>query len=113
MRDQEIGVSLVTPIEIQKLQRVLHFKAKGSGMGRSIRLAAASGRPCRPHAYMVSWAWFVSGLALPRSRVLTIRECFLRKPDAGNSHVRFDEREVETEYGWDTEAPATERVGNR
>jgi hypothetical protein len=34
------------------------------------------------------------------------------KPDAGNLHVRFDERDVETGYELDTEAPATERVGN-
>ena len=40
--------------------------------------------------------------------------CFLvREPDAGNSHVRFDEREVETEHGWASEAPANERAGNR
>jgi hypothetical protein len=25
---------------------------------------------------------------------------FVREPDAGNPHVRFDEREVETEQGW-------------
>ncbi len=35
------------------------------------------------------------------------------KPDAGNSHVRFDEREVETEHGKASEAPADERAGNR
>lgn len=35
------------------------------------------------------------------------------KPDAGNPHVRFDERDVETEQGVDSEAPATERVGYR
>jgi hypothetical protein len=34
------------------------------------------------------------------------------KPDAGNLHVRFDERDVETGHGLDNEAPATERVGN-
>ena len=33
------------------------------------------------------------------------------EPDAGNPHVRFDERDVETEYGRDAEAPATERAG--
>ncbi|WP_437193285.1 hypothetical protein [Planctomicrobium sp. SH527] len=37
---------------------------------------------------------------------------FLRKPDAGDPHVRFDEREVETEHGKAIEAPATERAGN-
>ena len=35
------------------------------------------------------------------------------EPDAGNPHVRFEEREVETEHGGAIEAPANERVGNR
>ena len=35
----------------------------------------------------------------------------LREPDAGNPHVRFDEREVETEHGRAREAPADERAG--
>jgi len=30
----------------------------------------------------------------------------VREPDAGNLHVRFDEREVETEHGVTTRAPA-------
>ena len=42
-----------------------------------------------------------------------LKKNLVREPDAGNPHVRFDEREVETEHGGDTEAPATERVGNR
>jgi len=37
----------------------------------------------------------------------------VRKPDAGIPHVRFDERGVETEHGAASEAPATERAGNR
>ena len=37
----------------------------------------------------------------------------LREPDAANPHVRFDERGVETDHGGNSEAPATERVGNR
>ena len=37
----------------------------------------------------------------------------VREPDAGKPHVRFDERDVETEYGRASEAPTTERVGNR
>ena len=36
----------------------------------------------------------------------------LREPDAANPHVRFDEREVETEHGEAIEAPATERPDN-
>ena len=39
------------------------------------------------------------------------REILLREPDAGNLHVRFDEREVETEQGRANEAPADERAG--
>jgi len=35
------------------------------------------------------------------------------EPDAGNLHVRFDEREVETEHDGASEAPADERAGNR
>jgi hypothetical protein len=34
------------------------------------------------------------------------------KPDAVNLHVRFDERDVETEHGEAIEAPADERAGN-
>jgi hypothetical protein len=37
----------------------------------------------------------------------------LREPDAGDPHVRFDERDVETEQGEPSEAPADERAGNR
>jgi hypothetical protein len=36
-----------------------------------------------------------------------------REPDAGKLPVRFDEREVETEHGAASEAPADERAGNR
>jgi hypothetical protein len=35
------------------------------------------------------------------------------EPDAGNPHVRFDEREVETGQGGASEAPADERAGDR
>ena len=41
------------------------------------------------------------------------REKPLGEPCARNPHARFDEREVETEYGEASEAPTTERVGNR
>jgi len=36
-----------------------------------------------------------------------------REPDAGKPPVRFDERDVETEHGLASEAPADERAGNR
>jgi hypothetical protein len=35
------------------------------------------------------------------------------EPDAGDLHVRFDEREVETGYGEAIETPADERAGKR
>ncbi len=37
----------------------------------------------------------------------------LREPDAANPHVRFDERVWKRKHGGNSEAPATERVGNR
>ena len=42
-----------------------------------------------------------------------MRKNLVREPDAGDPHVRFDERGRETEHGVATEAPATERAGNR
>jgi len=41
------------------------------------------------------------------------REKPVGEPCAGNPHARFDEREVETEHGQASEAPADERAGNR
>ncbi len=41
-----------------------------------------------------------------------LRKNLVREPDAGNPHVRFDERGRETEHGDVREAPATERVGH-
>ena len=41
------------------------------------------------------------------------REFLVRKPDAGKPHVRFDERDVETEHGDAIEAPAAERAGKQ
>ena len=35
------------------------------------------------------------------------------KPDAGDLHVRFDERGVETEHDHASEAPQTEKPGHR
>ena len=34
----------------------------------------------------------------------------VREPDAGDLHVRFDEREVETDHGRTTKAPPDERA---
>ena len=41
------------------------------------------------------------------------REKPVGEPCARNPHARFDEREVETEHGAASEAPATERAGNQ
>jgi hypothetical protein len=45
---------------------------------------------------MRNWGWFTWPLAPATSRGRQ-RECLVREPDAGNPHVRFDERDVETE----------------
>ena len=42
-----------------------------------------------------------------------MRKNLVREPDAGDPHVRFDERDLETEQGDAIEAPADERAGNR
>ena len=42
-----------------------------------------------------------------------MRMNLIREPDAGNPHVRFDERGVETGHGAAIEAPPDERGGNR
>jgi hypothetical protein len=39
-------------------------------------------------------------------------ESLVRKPDAGESHIRFDERDLEMEIWSDIQTPTTERVGN-
>ena len=50
---------------------------------------------------------------LEARRVVGESVILVREPDAGNPPVRFDEREVETEHGEASEAPADERAGNR
>ena len=42
-----------------------------------------------------------------------MRNSLVRKLDAGNPHVQFDERGVETGHGKASEAPADERAGTR
>ncbi len=69
----------------------------------------SSNAPCNPGA---------ATEAIPEGQAASgaaqaFRMNLVREPDAGNPHVRFDEREVETEYGTAREAPTTERVGNR
>ena len=40
-----------------------------------------------------------------------MKKNLVREPDAGNPHVRFDERDVETEHDMASEAPSDERDG--
>ncbi len=100
-------MSLVTPRSIQALQRKLYLKAKHVDERRRERVASAD-----------TTQLFVRGHGSRKSLCASetaqaFRMNLVREPDAGNPHVRFDEREVETEYGIASEAPATERVGNR
>jgi hypothetical protein len=98
-------MGLATPEKIQTLQRKLYLKAK------------------RESTYVVgsctSTRWGVAGnvdtpldTCTRLSVSSTPRVCFVlvhafgmnlvREPDAGDPHVRFDERVGETEYGrWD------------
>ena len=64
-------------------------------------------------AYPARQAW--SGPAYRADAQLFVGETvmFLREPDALIAPVRFDERDVETEHGRASEAPANERAGNR
>ena len=50
---------------------------------------------------------------LRRGQLRGQKRDLLREPDAGNPPVRFDEREVETGHGRDSEAPVNERAGYR
>ncbi len=100
-------MSLVTPHVIQTLQRKLYLKAKQVHKHRWVRVASAD-------TTKLSVRGHGSREPLRASEsVQAFRMNLVREPDAGNPHVRFDEREVETEYGKASEAPATERVGNR
>ena len=54
-------------------------------------------------------------MASRRSRAMGVclEATTVGEPDAGNPHVRFDERDVETGHGEAIEAPPDERGGNR
>ena len=88
-RDQQSGdwLCLSTPLKTKRSRKELYLPAK-------LAMLAVS-RPLRDRA-IVCW-----------------REKPVGEPCAGNSHARFDEREVETEHGLASEAPAIERAGNR
>ena len=57
-------------------------------------------------------AWS-SGEADLKAGGVCLKATAVGEPDAGNPHVRFDERDVETEHGEAIEAPPDERGGNR
>jgi hypothetical protein len=102
-----IDVSLATPPRIQTLQRTLCLKAKREP---TFRFYSLYDKVCRAdilaHAYTLSKAnGGVPGVDGMRFADI---EAY-----AGDPHVRFDEREVETGQGVAREAPATERAGQR
>jgi RNA-directed DNA polymerase len=66
-----------------------------------------------PNEYLHGELGLVQLTARPRNVPCAKARGLVREPDAGNSQVRFDEREVETEHGRASEAPANERAGNR
>ena len=55
----------------------------------------------------------VTAIVRGRTCEAAYENSLVRKPGAGKPHARFDERDVETEHGEASEAPATERAGNR
>ena len=88
-RDQQSGdwLCLSTPLRTRRSRKELYLSAKMAMFSES--------RPMRDRA-IVCW-----------------REKPVGEPCARNPHARFDEREVETDYGEASEAPADERAGNR
>ncbi len=83
----EIGICLSTPLRTRRSQKELYLSAK--------MVMFSESRPRRNRIIVCQ-------------RVKPVGE-----PCAGKPHARFDEREVETEHGEASEAPATERAGNR
>ena len=100
-------MSLATPHVIQALQRKLYLKAKHVGENRRGRVVNADTTQLFVRGH-VSRDFLCASETAQAFRMNLVRE-----PDAGNPHVRFDEREVETGHGKASEAPANERVGNR
>ena len=84
-------MSLVTPDTIQTLQRKLCLKAKRGSQAQEWAVAGE----CRSRA-RTSTPW--ASIAPPPSLRLVhaFRKNLVREPDAGNPHVRFDERGRET-----------------
>ena len=67
----------------------------------------------RPDKHLCETYGLVRLPELTRSLPWATARGLVRGPDAGNPHVRFAERGVETEHAGARETPATERVGQR
>ena len=81
--------NLFTPVSVQKLQTASHVKVKAASITRRIGTTTES-------AVLRSWYNTLDCVLL--CRVPCAKDVRLvREPDAGNLHVRFDERDVETE----------------
>ncbi len=102
-------MSLATPERIQELQRKLYLKAKQEQQ-TSGRMSWGMSIPCGVFVRDVESRQPLPGACEP---AYALRPNLIREPDAGDPHVRFDEREVETEYGAASEAPANERAGQQ
>jgi hypothetical protein len=130
-----VSLDLVPPLKVLMLQMTLHAQAKRSPNYRfyerwldelaedayRFRLRQWPGRPERvqgPSRSRYSAIHLRSTYRLlqlaGRPRRLSCAKAWnlVREPDAGDPHVRFDEREVETGHGEDRRAPANERAGN-
>src|SRR5437016_3355894 len=83
-----------------------------SGWCGSTRCGGRDGHASRTVPCTRRWGWFGSRGVRSTARGRP-HEVLVREPDAGNLHVRFDEREVKTGHGTAREAPADERAGNR
>ncbi len=83
-------MSLPTPITIRALQRKLYLMAKRShehrveALGNAVTLATSRDQRFRDPYECAQW------------RLHALRKNLIREPDAGNPHVRFDERGRET-----------------
>jgi len=97
---------LVTPVEEIDERGNHHRTTRNKDEGRG----TPQGAPISPLLANLYMRRFVLGSFPPTA---CERVNLLREPDAGDPHVRFDERDVETEHGRAIEAPPDERGGNR
>jgi hypothetical protein len=83
--------------------------ASGCAPNTKCRAREPRGIPTTPCTRSLVWSGSHSGPPVFRGRH---RVSLLREPDAVTPPVRFDERDVETEHGSASEAPADERAGH-